>query len=95
MSDVLVDVVASRVAALRNTYPHASSQAWATLLVDSVRRFADEGPDARLQVAALAGMAVVPKQITDSGYLRRVRTEQILVTPRAQAKKRAGHAARA
>lgn len=91
----VVAAVALRLARLRAQYPDATDEAWATLLVDTIRRHADENPEARLEVASLAGMAVVPKQITDSGYLRRVRTEQILVTPRAQAKKRTGHATRA
>lgn len=92
MSDLLA-TVEWRLHRLREEHPHSTDQAWATLLLDVIRRFADEGPDERLQVSALAGMATQPKLVTEDGRLRGVRTEQILVTPRAQARKRASRVA--
>lgn len=94
MSDLLA-TVRGRLHALRADHPHSTDEAYATLLLDAIRRFADEGPDERLQVAALAGLATEPKLVTEIGTLRGVRTEQILVTPRAQARKRESRAARA
>lgn len=91
MSDLLA-TVEWRLHRLREEHPHSTDQAWATLILDVIRRFADEGTDERLQVSALAGMATLPK-LSDDGRLRGVRTEQILVTPRAQARKRASRVA--
>lgn len=86
MSDLVV-AVRLRVQALRRVHPDATDEAWAALLVDAIRRYADVGPTERLEVAALAGTATVPVLVSEAGRLRKVKHEQILVTPRAQARK--------
>lgn len=85
MSD-LHGAVRLRVQALRRVHPDATDEAWAALLVDAIRRYADAGPTERLEVCALAGLATLPKLVSESGTLRKPRAEQILVTPRAHAK---------
>lgn len=82
----LVDVVAARLGAMRGHYPNASNDAWAVLVCDAIRKHADSGIDGRLEVAALAGIATLPKQVTSSGRLQKVLSEQILVTARDKPK---------
>lgn len=82
----LLDVVAARIAAIRDQHPNASNEAWAVLTLDAIRTHADTGIDGRLEVAGLAGIATLPKQVTESGRLRKVLVEQILVTARDKPK---------
>jgi hypothetical protein len=79
-----VDAASAYLDRLRSEYPSARSEAWAALLLAHLSRYAERGPDEMQEVAAIAGITTRPKMVTQNGRLRKVTTEQVLVTPRAR-----------